>query len=118
MQISGVKTSAGLTTGCRTVQWGSQIDLYSRGIWIQKFHICFSSHFIVGLEQRREASLGHTVARRRICGKVKLIPGLCLGVKAFARLKRRTTDEFLLFEPNNEAKPLGSECGGSHPTVS
>lgn len=51
----------------------------------------------------------HTVAGRRICGKVKLIPGLCLGVKAFARLKRRMTDEFLLLEPNNEAKPLGSE---------
>lgn len=48
-----------------------------------------------------------TVARRRICGKVKLIPGLCLRVRAFARLKRWMTDEFLLFEPNNEAKPLG-----------
>lgn len=59
-----------------------------------------------------------TVARRRICGKVKLIPGLCLGVRAFAQLKRRMTDEFLLFDPNNEAKPLGSQRGRSQCTVS
>lgn len=43
---SGVKTSAGLTTRHPTIQRGCQIDLYSRVIWIQKFHICFSSHFI------------------------------------------------------------------------
>lgn len=54
------------------------------------------------------------VAKSRICGKVKLIPGLRLRVKAFAQLKRRMTDDFLLFHPNDEAKTLGGPCGRSY----
>lgn len=55
-----------------------------------------------------------TVAKSRICGKVKLIPGLRLRVRAFAQLKRRMTDDFLLFHPNDEAKTLGGLCGRSY----
>lgn len=54
------------------------------------------------------------MAKSRICGKVKLIPDLRLRVRAFAQLKRRMTDDFLLFHPNDEAKTLGGLCGRSY----
>ena len=49
----------------------------------------------------------------RICRKVKLVPGLRLRVRAFTRLKWMT-DDFLLLQPNNKAKTLGSLCGRNY----
>lgn len=47
--------------------------------------------------------MGPCIRLSRIYRKVKLIPGLRLGVRAFTNLKWMTGD-FLLLWPNNKAK--------------
>lgn len=107
---SGVKTSDGPATRHPTIQRGCQIDLYSRVIWIQKFPNCFSSRFIA----RIRAVSGRPVGSTRWLGggfveRFSRFLACASGVRAFARLKRKMTDE---------TKPLGSHCSRSHRTVS